>query len=39
MYLNLINMAEEAKMALLVATVGFICLVIGSIYNKINDND
>jgi hypothetical protein len=39
MYLNLINMTEEAKMALLVATVGFICLVIGSIYNKINDND
>lgn len=39
MYLNLINMTEEAKMALLVATVGFICLVIGSIYNKINEND
>ena len=32
-------MTEEAKMALFVATVGFICLVIGSIYNKINDNE
>jgi len=30
-------MAEEAKMALFTAAVGFICLVIGSIYNKIND--
>jgi hypothetical protein len=30
-------MAEEAKMALLLFSVGFICLVIGSIYNKIND--
>ena len=30
-------MAEEAKMALLLAAVGFIALVIGSIYNEINE--
>jgi hypothetical protein len=30
-------MAEEAKMALLLATVGFIAIVIGSIYNEINE--
>ena len=30
-------MAEEAKMALLMAAVGVIAIVIGSIYNKINE--
>ena len=30
-------MTEEAKMALLLFSVGFIAIVIGSIYNKIND--
>ena len=27
-------MVEEAKMALLLAAVGFICILIGSIYNE-----
>ena len=35
--LNQNRMAEEAKMALLLAAVGFIAIVIGSIYNKINE--
>jgi hypothetical protein len=30
-------MAEEAKMALLLFSVGFIAIVIGLIYNKINE--
>ena len=30
-------MAEEAMMALLLFSVGFIAIVIGLIYNKIND--
>jgi hypothetical protein len=30
-------MAEEAKMALLLAAVGFISIAIGLIYNKINE--
>lgn len=30
-------MAEEAKMALLVFSAGFILIVIGLIYNKINE--
>lgn len=35
--LNKNNMEEEAKMALLLFSVGFIAIVIGSIYNKINE--
>ena len=30
-------MTEEAKMALLLAVVGFIAILIGSIYNEINE--
>lgn len=38
MYLNLINMAEEAKMALLLFTVGIILITIGLI-KKYYDNN
>jgi hypothetical protein len=32
--LNQNKMAEEAKMALLLAVVGFLCILIGGIYNE-----
>ena len=35
--LNQNRMAEEAKMALLLAAVGFIAIVIGLIYNYFNE--
>jgi hypothetical protein len=34
MYLNLINMAEEAKMALLMLVVGLLTIATGKIWKK-----